>query len=196
MSESIPPFTDRAVDTSSEKASTARWFYNRTVGGTNVRLNEARTIDALYHEVRNHDIAITAYPRLSLALDGRVDRPQLGRVAATAHSHASGELVPIDRRQLFLTLIDETDLSFKQAERALEYCLHCWDWTGDPSTILEYPEFDTAATRRAVETLQTTDSSYWRLTDTTLPETTDVAVLGEATLSTDFCRKINWFCVG
>lgn len=148
-----------------------------------VHLGEARTIGDLYDEVHDHDIAISTYPRLTLALDGRVNRPRVGRVAATAHSHASGEMVPIDRRQLFLTLIGETDLTFKQAERSLEYCLHCWDFTGDVSTVLSYPEFDTPAMRRAVETLQTTDSSYRKLTDTQLPEEATVAALGVETLS-------------
>lgn len=147
-------------------------------------IRKARTIDALYQAVCNHDIAITAFPRLSLALDGRVDRPRVGRVAATAHSQASGEMVPIDRRQLFLTLVKDPDLNFEQAERALEYCLHCWDWTGDPERLLTYPEFDTPAMREAIETLKSTDSSYRRLTDAKLSDTTDVAVLGETTLST------------
>ncbi|WP_254824328.1 PD-(D/E)XK nuclease family protein [Haloglomus halophilum] len=146
-------------------------------------LREAASIDDLHRAIRDTDLALTSDPPLALALDRRVDRPRIGRVGATPRGHASNQLTPMDRRNLFRTLITETDLTWKQAHRALDRTLQAWDRTGNIDAILDHDEFDTPAMRTAVETLRTADSSYHKLANSRLDDEVDLAVIGESSLS-------------
>lgn len=146
-------------------------------------LREAAPIDDLYREVRETDLALTSDPPLALALDRRVDRPRIGRVGATPRGHASNQLTPMDRRDLFETLISETDLTWKQAHRALDRTLQAWDRTGSLDAILDHDEFDTPAMRTAIETIRSADSSYHKLAASRIDDDTDLAVIGESALS-------------
>ncbi|SHH03644.1 PD-(D/E)XK nuclease family protein [Halobaculum gomorrense] len=146
-------------------------------------LREAKSIDTLAAETREADLTLSADPPLTLALDRHTSTPRLGRASATPRSHAANEFVPSDRRRLFTELITQTDLTWKQAHRALDRCLQCWDATGSLDTITDYPEFDTPQFHTARDILHETDSSYHDLEATTLPDSTDLAVINEAGLS-------------
>lgn len=52
---------------------------------------------------------------------------------------ASGKFRPRDDRQLFLELIDQTDLSWKHAAYLLENILGCWEETGTLDAIRNIP---------------------------------------------------------
>ncbi|MBB6647925.1 PD-(D/E)XK nuclease family protein [Halobellus ruber] len=142
-------------------------------------IRRARTIDDLYDEVDDYDLVLTTDAPLSQALNRRIDRPRLGTFAATPRMLASGEFRPRDDRQLFLELIDATDLNWKHAAYLLESILGCWEETGDLRAILEYDQFDTRATRRAIDVIDTADSAHNDLTEYTIPEERSVAVIGE-----------------
>lgn len=146
-------------------------------------IERALTIDELHERVRGADIALSAEAPLTLALDRRVDRPRIGRLSATLRSHASGELVPEDTRPLFMRLIDGTDLPWKQAARALELCLDCWNRTGDLETIHEYPKFDTPAIRTVIEEIRDAPSSYQQLADRTLDADADIRAIDPDSLT-------------
>jgi hypothetical protein len=148
-----------------------------------VPFERARTIDSLSAAIEDADITLSTEAPLTLALDRRVRRPRVGRVAATPRSHASSELVPQDRRPLFFDLVTESDQPWKTAARSLELCLDCWDRTGSLDTILEYPEFDTPAIRETVEVLAETASSYQSLAETRIDGDKHVYVIDEQSLT-------------
>lgn len=147
-------------------------------------LQRAHTIDALYEQVADYDLVLTTDAPLSLAVNRRITQPRLGTFAATPRMLASGEFRPRDERQLFLELIDATDPSWKHAAYLLENILSCWDETGDLHAILEYDQFDTPATRRAIGIIETTESAHRDLTDYSIDEDTTVAVIGEDQFTT------------
>ncbi|WP_123619204.1 PD-(D/E)XK nuclease family protein [Halorubrum sp. CSM-61] len=146
-------------------------------------LRTARSLDEVYEAVESYDLVVTDDGPLSLALDNRIRRPRLGRLAATPRSHASGELVPENGRELFVQFLEETELPWKSAARALELCTACWSETGDLERILAYPEFDTEAIREAVAFLSETESSYAAVEASSLPDHLDVAVVDEGQLN-------------
>lgn len=146
-------------------------------------IERALTIDELYNRVAGADIALSAEAPLTLALDRRVDRPRIGRLSATPRSHASSELVTNDLRQLFIELVETTDLPWKQAARALEVCLDCWNRTGSLEEILDYPEFDTHAVRTTVECLRETPSSYQELSRESVDPSDDISVIDPESLT-------------
>ena len=144
-----------------------------------VTVQRARTIDDLYSAVADYDLVLTTDSPLSLALNRRIDRPHLGRFAATPRMLASGEFRPRDDRSLFLKLIEQTDLGWKHAAYLLENILGCWEETGDLHAILEYDQFDTAATREALTVIEAADSAHRDLASHTIDADMDVAVIGE-----------------
>ncbi|WP_459987587.1 PD-(D/E)XK nuclease family protein, partial [Natrinema sp. JCM 9743] len=98
-------------------------------------------------------------------------------------------MFPDDIRPLFFEIVAQTDLSWKQAVRALELCIDCWTATGDREQILEYPEFDTSAIRLVVSMLGELESSYRSIERTTLSSEQEIAVIDEARLS-ELDRKL------
>ncbi len=147
-------------------------------------LHEARSIDHLYSSVADYDLVLTAEAPLALALDNRVQTPRIGRLSATPRSYAAQKLFPDDIRPLFSDVIERTDLSWKQAVRALELSIDCWTATGDREAILDYPAFDTPATQTIVTLLNELESSYLVADRTTISAEHDVAVVDEQQLST------------
>lgn len=149
----------------------------------NVPVREARSIDQLYSTVADYDLVLTAEAPLALALDNRVQTPRIGRLSATPRSHAAGEMFPDDIRPLFFDVIEQTELSWKQAVRALELAIECWTATGDREGILDYPEFDTPAIRTVVAMLGELQSSYRAADQLTLPADEHIAVIDKPQLS-------------
>ena len=146
-------------------------------------LRNARSIDEVSAAVGDYDLVVTEDGPLSLALDNRLRAPRLGRLAATPRSHASGEMIPQDTRELFLRFVDETDRSWKAVTRALDRCIACWTQTGSLDRILTHPEFDTPVVREAVSFLSAAESSYAAVRDAQLSDDLDVAVVDEPQLS-------------
>lgn len=146
-------------------------------------VREARSIDQIYSAVADYDLVLTAEAPLALALDNRVEKARIGRLSATPRSHAAGEMFPDDIRSLFFKVIESTDLSWKQAVRALELAINCWTVTADREAILDYPEFDTPAVRTIVAILGELESSYLAADQMTVSEEKDVAVIDEQQLS-------------
>jgi len=144
-----------------------------------VSFKQSRSIDSLYDVVADYDLVLTTDAPLSLALNRRLNRPHLGRFAATPRMLASGKFDPQDDRSLFLRLIDETDLSYKHAAYLLENILGCWEETGDLREILDYDRFDTAETRQAISVIEAAESSHRDLAEYRIEEGTSVAVIGE-----------------
>lgn len=145
----------------------------------NVTIQRARPIDELYSAVADYDLVLTTDAPLSQALNRRLDRPHLGRFAATPRMLASGKFRPRDDRDLFLELIRQTDLSWKHAAHLLENILGCWEETGEIDGILEYDRFDTSATREAIAIIEAADSAHRDLASYSIEQDTDVAVIGE-----------------
>lgn len=146
-------------------------------------LKRARSIDEIAELAAGSDVVLSSDAPLTLALDRRATSPRVGRVASTPRSHASGELVTKDRRELFCELIKTEEVSWKSAAWALDLTLESWDHTGERAAILNHEEFDTHAVRKAVELLGETSSSYRDLDETTIPDSADVAVVNQDALS-------------
>ena len=143
-------------------------------------LLRARSVDELYDETRDYDLVLTTDVPLSLALNRRLDQPRLGRFAATPRMLASGEFAPRrDERSLFITLVNETDLSWKHALYLVDNILRCWEETGDLGAILGYDRYDTEATREAIDVIERAESSHGDLANYTIGTNQDVAVIGE-----------------
>lgn len=141
-------------------------------------IQQAKSLPALYDDVRGYDLVLVPDAPLASALNRQLDLPHLGTFATTPRRLAAGRREQVEERTVFLELLHETDLSWKQAAYLGEEIIHCWEYTAQPDGILEYDQFDTAAVEQAVEHVRHLDTTSRYLTDHEIDETTDLAVIG------------------
>jgi hypothetical protein len=143
-----------------------------------VPIQQAKSLLALYDDVKGYDLVLVPDAPLASALNRQLDRPHLGTFATTPRRLAAGRREQVEERTVFLELLHETDLSWKQAAYLGEEIIHCWEYTAKPDGILEYDQFDNAAVEQAVEQVRHLDTTSRYLTDHEIDETTDLAVIG------------------
>lgn len=143
----------------------------------------ARTIDELAQRTAGYDLVLTADAPLALALNRRTDGPRLGQHATTPLNHAKRGLELPDRRELFHTVVQDTDIAFKPAATLLDAALNCWEDTGDRERILDWDRYDTPEMHAIIEVLATEPSGHAARQAHTVPEDARVAVIGPDELS-------------
>ncbi|WP_237560526.1 PD-(D/E)XK nuclease family protein [Halapricum salinum] len=143
-----------------------------------VPIQRAKPVDALYEEISDYELVLVPDAPLASALNRHLDRPHLGDFATTPRRAAAGRREQVEERTVFLELLHETDLTWKQAAYLGEEIIHAWEYTGRPDGILDYDRFDTPAVRNAVEHVAGLETTSRRLTDYTVDESTELAVVG------------------
>lgn len=146
-------------------------------------IQRAKSLQVLYEEVADSDLVIVPDAPLADGLNRHLDRPHLGDFATTPRRLAAGRREELEERTVFLELLHETDLSWKQAAYLGEEIIHCWEYTGRPDVILDYEQFDTPSIEQAVQHVSDLDTTSRALTDYTIDATTDVAVVGYTQLT-------------
>ncbi|WP_255170078.1 PD-(D/E)XK nuclease family protein [Natrononativus amylolyticus] len=148
-------------------------------------IKRSKPIDRLYHEVADYDLVIIPDAPLASALNRRLERPHFGPFAITPRRLAARRRETAEDRLAFLEVIQETDLSWKQASYASGEVLQCWEYRGRPDAILEYDAFDTQATRAVVDCIASLKTTSRALTDYQInyDEYESVAVIGEPQLT-------------
>jgi hypothetical protein len=140
-------------------------------------IQQAKPLSSLYDDVRGYDLVLVPDAPLASALNRHLDRPHLGNFATTPRRLAAGRREQVEERTVFLELLHETDLSWKQAAYLGEEIIHCWEYSARPDQILEYEQFDTPAVNQAVQQVRHLDTTSRYLTDYSVEESTDLAVV-------------------
>lgn len=135
-------------------------------------MRKALSIDELYQKVRDYDRVVTADASLADALNRRLDKPVRGTFADTPKRLAAGKDYDT-KRDIFLKLVNETGLSWKQASYALNKTLEAWKHTGKKESILEFEDDDIFST--VTDLLDDCDTSFHRIEEFSLEG--DVAVI-------------------
>ncbi|MFW6196541.1 MAG: hypothetical protein ACOC5D_04310 [Thermoplasmatota archaeon] len=149
---------------------------------TDLNLKKSLSIDQLYERIKNYDLILTVDAPLADALNARLSKPVLGHFATTPRrlalsklSHSEEQLE--DKSELFLEIIDKTDLNWKQTTYLLENIINCWKETGDAYKILDYDRFDTEETEKIIDILKNTINPYSAIEKYDLPEDIKLAVI-------------------
>lgn len=140
---------------------------------------QRKTVEEIYSEVKGYDLVLTVDAPLADALNARLEKAVVGNFAETprryAFSHKADE---IDfKREIFLEIIDETDLSWKQASYILENILESWKNTGDLYSILENEQFSGKAAEKIIKILESTNNPFIALEQASIDEEKAVAVI-------------------
>lgn len=138
-----------------------------------------KNIDEIYNEVKDYDLVLTVDAPLADALNARLDKAVVGSFAETPRRYAfNHEADDIDfKREIFLEVIDETDLTWKQASYILENILESWKNTGDLYQILENEQFSGKAAEEIIKILETTNNPFRALEEAEVDEGKEVAVI-------------------
>ncbi|MFT4892855.1 MAG: hypothetical protein ACI8Z7_000643 [Candidatus Nanohaloarchaea archaeon] len=134
----------------------------------NVEVERTLSVDELYEKVKDYDLVFTAEASLKDALNTRLEEPILGDFATTPmiyvlSNYQNQDLVK--ERGLFLEIIKNTDLSWKQASYLLENIVQCWLETGELESILQHEKFDNQATRQIIRAIENTENVYSKMQD-------------------------------
>jgi len=162
--------------------------------GAALRVKNTKSVDKIFNEVKSYDLVLTVDAPLVDALNARLDRAKLGPFAITPRRLALNEIVSEkeiikDKRELFLKIIEETGMRWKETIHILENILGCWKETGDAYKILEQDIFDKEKTKRLLDVLKNTINPYTAMEMYNVPEEKKVAVIPSYQF-TELDRKI------
>lgn len=147
-----------------------------------MQIQRAKSIDNLYGEVAEYDLVLTADAPLADGLNGRIDRSRLGRFATTprrlVRTEQQNEDV-LEKRDLFLTIVQEADVSWKQAMYFLDEIVDAWKHIGSLNEVAGFDRFDNDAARAILYVIRETENIFSRMEEYELSDDLDVAVIGE-----------------
>ena len=136
--------------------------------------------DKIFEKVKDYDIIFTSEAAMMSALNDRLEEPVLGHFAVTPMIYTFSQFQNEDllqERGLFIELVNNTDLTWKQSSYLLENVLDCWKNEGGLEEIREYGEFDTEAVQKVVDVIQETDNIFSKMQEVQIDAEKDVAVV-------------------
>jgi len=148
-----------------------------------VPIREAKSVDALYAELAEHDLVVAPDAPLASAINRRLDRPHFGTFATTPRRLAAGRRERAEDRRAFLELASETDRDWKAIAYAVGNVLQCWEHQGRLDAIFEYDAYVDDATREVVAAMRDLRTTSKRLMEYAIDDDRSVAVVGHDRLT-------------
>ncbi len=146
-----------------------------------MKIKKAKNLDKLYEKTKKYDLILTVQGPVADALNSRLENSIIGKFAITPRRLVYSKYQNEDlasEHELFLQVIRETDLSWKQAFYLLENIISCWKETGDLRNILKFEQFDTNAARKIIEVIEETPNVYSEMQNFEIGENLSVGVIG------------------
>ncbi|MDR5656507.1 PD-(D/E)XK nuclease family protein [Halodesulfurarchaeum sp. HSR-GB] len=147
-------------------------------------IQRRRPLQAIYDDVRDHDLVIVPNNPLADALNRRLDEPHFGTFATAPRRLATGRRESAEDRTAFLELVDRTDHPWKAIAYAVGNVLQCWEHQGTPTAIEDYPAFVDETTAAVLEVLGDLQTTSGQLQAYETPTDQSVAVVGFDQLTT------------
>ncbi len=146
-----------------------------------MKIKKAKNLDKLYEKTKKYDLVLTVQGPVADALNSRLENSIIGKFAITPKRLVYSKYQNEDlarEHELFLRVIRETDLSWKQAVYLLENIISSWKETGDLRHILKFERFDTTATLKIIEIIEKTPNIFSEMQNFEIDENLSVAVIG------------------
>jgi len=147
-----------------------------------MKVTKALSIDDIYREVKDYDLVFTAEAALADALNNRVEEPRLGKLAYTPRGYVyrrfqNEEL--LTKKELFLEVINELDVNWKEGEYLLNHVIRAWEETGDPKEVLKDQRFSRDGLESIIQLLRNTKNVYRELERAEVDESHSVCVVSQ-----------------
>jgi len=152
-------------------------------------VKRAKSIEDIFQQVKDYDLVLTVDAPLADALNARLERPQLGHFATTPRRLALNEIssdkkIFRDKRELFLKIMEDTDVDEKRTTYLLERIVECWKETGDPSKIFQQKTTPKDDTKKILKILRETINPYTAVEKYIVEQEKKLAVISEYQFST------------
>ncbi|WP_070365958.1 PD-(D/E)XK nuclease family protein [Halodesulfurarchaeum formicicum] len=141
-------------------------------------IQRRRPLQAIYDDVRGHDLVIVPNNPLADALNRRLDEPHFGTFATAPRRLATGRRESAEDRTAFLELVDRTDHPWKAIAYAVGNVLQCWEHQGTATAIEDYPAFVDETTESVLDVLDDLQTTSGQLQAYETPTAQSVAVVG------------------
>ncbi|MFB6213871.1 MAG: hypothetical protein ABEJ07_04900 [Candidatus Nanohaloarchaea archaeon] len=138
-----------------------------------MEVEEAKSIDRLFEQVKDYDLVLTAEAPLADALNARVEEPRIGRFASTPMHYVLDRGQNEDillKKQLFFEAARESGASWKRVAYHLDSLIEAWRETGERDRLKGKPGYDREMVDAILEVVKQEDSIYSRLENTGLKE--------------------------
>lgn len=122
-------------------------------------MKKRKDIDQLFSEVEEFDQVIAPWKSLGKALNSRLKEARLGLFAGTAIQHVSSGNT-LDREELFIRTVRETDLNWRQADFVLERIAETVERGDDIDSFLKDSRFTGDLAEQALDIIKQTDNIY------------------------------------
>ncbi len=145
-----------------------------------MKVRNSLTIEELYQKVKDYDLVLTIDAALSDGLNSRLESPRLGNFATTPKRLVRDKLSHLDlkeEKELFIDIIKNTNLNWKEVTFTLKNIINCWKETGSIDNILNYRQFKTENVREIINIIKKSDNLFSKMSDFTI-EDKKVAVIG------------------
>ncbi len=152
-------------------------------------VKRAKSIEGIFQQVKSYDLILTVDAPLADALNARLERAHLGYFATTPRRLALNEIdsekqIFKDKRELFLKIIEDTDVDEKRATYLLNGIVECWKETGDPSKIFQQKTTSKDDIKKILKILSETINPYTAVEKYTVREEKKLAVISEYQFNT------------
>ena len=147
-----------------------------------VRLQVQKTlsIEEVFEKVKDYDIVFTSEAAMMSALNDRLEKPVLGHFAVTPMIYTFSKFQNeklLQERDLFIEIVESTDLTWKQSSYLLENVIDCWKNKGSIESIKDYDRFDTDAVEKIIEVIRTEKNVFTAMQGIEISGEKDVAVV-------------------
>ncbi|MFB6099687.1 MAG: PD-(D/E)XK nuclease family protein [Candidatus Nanohalobium sp.] len=121
-----------------------------------MKVEKAYSPEEISHIVEDYDLVLTVEASLADAINTRLETD---RVFTPMQLVDAGDF----RKKIFLEIVEETRLTWKQTSYLLNSVLSFWKHTGELEKILNYDGFDTQEVRKIIQILRDKDTPYQKI---------------------------------
>ncbi len=145
-----------------------------------MKVEKALSIDEIYSRVEDYDLVLTASEALADALNNRLTRPRIGKLAYTPRSLVAREYRTDElarERDLFLLLVHELDIPWKEASFLLDEITNYWRETGGLEGFFSSSGLESDLVRRVVGLVRGTKNVFGAMEDYQVSAGTDACIV-------------------
>ena len=129
------------------------------------KVKKRKPVDQLFGEVKEYRLVLTTEPSLADAINSRADNDIAETPRRLVDDEDSGF-----RREIFLELVDEKDMSWRQASYLLKNVLDCWQKKGEIDGLKDYERFETDEVDRIIDVLREIENPFSELEEFEITE--------------------------
>lgn len=139
---------------------------------------ERKSLDKIFEEVKDHDLVIVPEKEMADALNSRIEHAVLGDFSVTPKQLIYNKYNEEDFRQrIFIKLVEEKNMSWRQASYLLQNVLDCWKSTGRLDKIKEFKKFKGEEIETVLNVLKTTSNPFEEMEQYEISREKKVAVV-------------------